>query len=250
MKRHFKSFIIVFLLILTRYSTAQSVKDSAFRIVLTGVHFSGQLPRADLAERFGANLSAGADLILKTKKNFIFGIEGSYFFGKNVKEDVISSLRNTEGFVTDNEGYPADLRLTQRGWNFYANVGRVFSKLGHNPNSGLVITVGAGYMQHKVNLYDASKKVAAVKGNLAKGYDHLSGGFGLTQFIGYQYLSNNRLANFNIGIEFYEGFTQSFRGFNYNTGLKDDIKRRDILTGLRFTWILPLYKRGKDFYYY
>lgn len=242
-------YTITFFLIAVSFK-GQSVKDSCFRIILTGVHFSGQLPQADLAKRFGGNLSAGADFMWKTKKNILFGLEGSYFFGKNVKEDVISSLRNADGFVTDNEGYPADLRLTERGWNIYGNIGKVFSKLGHNPNSGLMITVGVGYMQHKVKLYDANKKVAAVKGNLAKGYDHLSGGFALTQFIGYQYLSNNRLANFNFGIEFYEGFTQSYRGFNYNTGMVDDAKRHDVLVGLRFTWILPLYKRAKDYYYY
>lgn len=247
-----RNFLIVFFFLFFGFfkAKAQSVKDSAFRIILTGVHVSGQLPQADLAKRFGENLSIGADFIWKTKKNFLFGFEGSYFFGKKVRDDVVASLKNADGFITDNEGYPADLRLTERGWNIYANFGKVFSKLGHNPNSGLMITLGAGYMQHKVKLYDANKKVAAVRGDLAKGYDHLTGGFALTQFIGYQYLSNNRLANFNVGFEFYEGFTQSFRGFNYNTGLIDNAKRTDVLVGLRFTWILPLYKRGKDFYYY
>lgn len=229
---------------------AQSVKDSSFRIIMTGVHISGQLPQNNLAERFGPNLSAGVDLIWKTKRNFLFGIEGSYFWSKNVREDVVASMKNSDGFITDNEGYPADLRTTERGWNFYANVGKLFSKLGHNPNSGVYFTVGAGYMQHKVKLYDANQKIAAVKGDLKKGYDRLSGGFALTQFIGYQYLSKNRIANFNFGVEFYEGFTQSYRGFNYDTGLKDTRKRIDVLIGIRFTWILPLYKRAKDFYYY
>ena len=242
--------ILLLLLLGSSFLQAQSVKDSAFRIILTGVHVSGQLPQADLAKRFGENLSVGADFIWKTNKNFLIGLEGSYFFGKKVRDDVISSLRNSDGFVTDNEGYPADLRFTERGWNIYANFGKVFSKLGHNPNSGLMVTVGVGYMQHKVNLYDADKKVAAVKGDLVMGYDHLSGGLGLTQFVGYQYLSNNRLANFNIGFEFYQGFTKSYRGFNYNTGLVDNTKRKDVLMGLRFTWILPLYKRTKDYYYY
>lgn len=89
-------------------------------------------------------------------------------FGNNVREDVVSSIRNDKGQITDNEGYPADLRLTQRGWNIYGNVGYVISKLGHNPNSGVFFTVGGGWMQHKVNLYDANKKVAAVNGDLKK----------------------------------------------------------------------------------
>ena len=246
-----KNYVILFILMLSFFnSKAQSVKDSSFRIILTGVHISGQLPQNNLAERFGPNFSAGVDLIWKSKHNFLFGIEGSYFWTKNVREDVVASMKNSDGFITDNEGYPAELTLTERGWNFYANVGKLFPKTGHNPNSGMFFTVGAGYMQHKIKLYDVNQKIAAIKGDLKKGYDRLSGGFALTQFLGYQYLSNNRLANFNFGFEFYEGFTQSFRGFNYDTGLKDTQKRIDILIGFRFTWILPLYKRTKDFYYY
>jgi hypothetical protein len=246
-KKHILLFIC---LISLMQSNAQSVKDSSFRIIMTGVHFCGQLPQNNMAQRFGPNLSAGVDLFWKTKRNFLFGIEGSYFWSKNVREDVVASMKNSDGFITDNEGYPADLRTTERGWNFDAKVGMILPKTGHNPNSGIFFTIGAGYMQHKVKLYDANQKIAAIKGDLAKGYDRLSGGFAVTYFIGYQYLSNNRIANFSFGVEMYQGFTQSFRGFNYDTGLKDTQKRSDVLVGLRFTWLLPLYKRAKDFYYY
>lgn len=246
-----KKYILLFIcLISLMQSNAQSVKDSSFRIIMTGVHFCGQLPQNNMAQRFGPNLSAGVDLFWKTKRNFLFGIEGSYFWSKNVREDVVASMKNSDGFITDNEGYPADLRTTERGWNFDAKVGVIIPKTGHNPNSGLFFTIGAGYMQHKVKLYDANQKIAAIKGDLAKGYDRLSGGFAVTYFIGYQYLSNNRIANFSFGVEMYQGFTKSFRGFNYDTGLKDTQKRSDVLVGLRFTWLLPLYKRAKDFYYY
>lgn len=243
------TWLIVLIVFNTLLFHAQSVKDSAFRIMMIGAHFSGQLPQKDLAQRFGPNFSAGGSFVWKTKRNFLIGVEGSYFFGKNVREDVVATMKNEKGVITDNEGFPADLRLTERGWNLYANVGKLFSKFGNNPNSGPFITVGAGYMQHKIKLYDANQKIAAVKGDLQKGYDRLSGGFGLTQFIGYKYLSNNRLANCYFGFEFYEGFTQSYRGFNYDTGLEDTKQRLDVLVGFRFGWILPLYKRTKDFYY-
>ncbi|MES2763945.1 MAG: hypothetical protein V4677_17140 [Bacteroidota bacterium] len=248
--KHKFYFIICFCLMLQSQTKAQSVKDSCFRILMVGFHFSGQLPKYDLEKRFGPNLSAGASFTWKTKHNILFSVEGSYFFGNRVREDVVASMRNENGAIIDNEGYPADLRLTERGWNIYGNVGYMFSKLGNNPNSGLFVTAGAGWMQHKVNLYDANKKVAAVHGDLKKGYDRLTGGFGLTQFVGYKYISNNRLANCYFGFEFYEGFTQSLRGFNYDTGQEDTQKRFDMLMGFRFGWILPLYKRTKDFYYY
>lgn len=229
---------------------AQSVKDSSFRILMVGVHFGGQVPLGDLQKRFGENLNAGANFVWKTKRNILFGVEGSYFFGSNVKEDVLSNLRTDDGHITDNEGYPADLRVTERGWNFYANAGYLINKLGHNPNSGVFVTVGAGWTQHKVKLYDTNKKIAAINGDLKKGYDRLTGGFGLSQFIGYKYMGNTRLVNFYAGFEFYEAFTKSLRGYNFDTGLFDNKQRMDILVGFRFGWILPLYKRTKDMYYY
>ncbi len=249
MKHHIK-FILCLSLLLQLQVKAQSVKDSCFRILMVGFHVSGQLPQYDLAKRFGPSLSAGGSFAWKTKHNLLFSVEGSYFFGRNVREDVVASMRTADGHITDNEGYPADLRLTERGWNIFGNVGYVISKWGNNPNSGVFFTIGGGWMQHKVKLYDANQKIAAVHGDLKKGYDRLSGGIGLSQFIGYKYLSNNRLANCYFGFEFFEAQTQSLRGFNYDTGLADTKKRFDVLMGFRFGWILPLYKRTKDFYYY
>ena len=64
------------------------------------------------------------------------------------------------------------------------------------------------------------------------------------------YLSDNRLLNFYFGIEGYQAFTQSVRKLNYDTGLPDTKKRLDMLYGLRFGWILPLYKKTPNEFYY
>lgn len=240
--------ILIFLLI-CNFSIAQRVSDTCIHVPLISVHFAGQTPLGDMKQRFGENLCVGGNFLFKVSKSWIFGAEGSYFFGKNVKEDVTANMKNSEGFIVDNEGFPADLRITERGFTSYLIVGRVFPKLGHNPNSGLMINLGFGYMQHKIKLYDAGQKIAAVKGDMAKGYDRLSGGFAMQQFIGYLFLSNNRLVNIIAGFEFHEGFTKSYRGFNYDTGLADTKQRTDYLIGFRIGWVLPLYKRTLDFYY-
>jgi len=226
-------------------------KDTAIAVPLVGINFGAQVPGGDLSSRFGPNLRAGGSLLYKTRNNWIFGAESFYLFGKNVKEDVLSQLKTKEGFVIDNEGFPADLRVTQRGFGIYGIVGKIFPIFKDGPNSGLMITIGGGYMQHKVNLYDAQQKIAALKGELKKGYDHLTGGFSTSQFIGYLHLSENRILNFYAGFEFYQVYSQSIRKINYNTGTADVEKRLDLLTGLRFGWILPLYERKpNDSYYY
>ena len=109
--------------------------------------------------------------------------------------------------------------------------------------------IGAGYMQHKINIYDVGKSLPQLKGDLKKGYDRLTGGFACTQFLGYLYLSENRMANFYAGFEFNEGFTKGLRGLQYDTMASDAAKRTDVQIGFRVGWILPLYKRIKDFYY-
>jgi hypothetical protein len=101
-----------------------------------------------------------------------------------------------------------------------------------------------------VKLYDAQQKIAALSGELVRGYDRLSGGPSLTQFVGYLFLSQRRMVNFYFGVEFYEAFTRSYRQLNYDTGLRDTKQRTDILTGFRFGWLLPLYKKRPDEYYF
>lgn len=224
--------------------------DSALFVPLVGVHFGGQLPGGDLSQRFGANLNAGGSFMVKTKKNWLLGLESNYFFGKNVKEDVLSQLRSEDGSVIDNEGRPADLRITERGIGVHAVFGKVFKVFSANPNSGLMFTVGAGYLQHKINLYDAQQKIAAVSGELKHGYDRLSNGVSTTQFLGYLFLSESRMLNFYFGFEAYQGFTKSVRKLNYDTGLPDTKKRLDMLYGFRFGWILPLYKKTPNEFYY
>ena len=240
--------LLIFLFI-CNFSFGQGVGDTCIHVPLISVHFSGQTPLGDLKQRFGENLSAGGNFLFKVRSSWVMGLESSYFFGKNVKEDVTAQMKNNEGFIVDNEGYPADLRITERGFNAYLIFGRVFPKLGHNPNSGLITNFGFGYMQHKIKLYDAGQKIAAVKGDMAKGYDRLSGGFAMSQFVGYLFLSGNRLVNIIAGFEFHEAFTKSYRGYNYDTGLTDTKQRTDYLIGFRIGWVLPLYKRTQDFYY-
>lgn len=229
---------------------AKSQIDSAIMVPLVSIHVGGQLPGGDLVNRFGANLNAGGSFMLKTKKNWIFGIESNYMFGRNVKEDVLLQLKTENGSIIDNEGYPADVRITERGLGVHLIFGRIFKFLSRNPNSGLMVTVGGGYLQHKVNLFDAQQKVAAISGDFVYGYDRLTNGASTSQFLGYLFLSESKLLNFYFGFESYQGYTKSVRKLNYDTGLPDTEQRLDILYGFRFGWILPLYKkRPNDFYY-
>lgn len=242
--------LLILFTFLSLLSAAQiPVRDSSLHFPLVAINYSFQLPFGDLQDRFGYNSCVGGSILYKTRRNWIVGLDGGYIFSKKVKENVLKQLMTSENFVVDNQGFPADLRVSERGFMAYAVVGKIFSALGHNPNSGLVINLGFGYLQHKIKLYDANKAVAAIKGSLIKGYDHLTGGYSMHQYLGYTFLSDNRLVNFTAGFEFYEAITKSYRAFNYDTGMPDTKTRFDCLIGIRIGWILPLYGRSQSYYY-
>lgn len=241
---------LILFLCLCSLSAIGQLDSNKIAFPLLGVNFGGQLPIGDMASRFGLNLNAGGSFLFKTKSNWLVGVEGNYIFGKNVKEDVLKQMKNSDGFIVDNEGYPADIRVTERGVGVHALFGRLINVGHNNQNSGIIATIGVGYLQHKINIYDAQSRVAAVSGERKYGYDRLSKGLSLTQFIGYMYLSDNRLLNFYFGVEAYQAFTTSVRKFNYDTGLPDTKQRFDGLLGLRLGWILPLYKKVPNEYYY
>ena len=240
----------IFILIFLAALSCRAQLDSAIGVPLVGLHFGAHLPGGDMVKRFGPNLAVGSQFLYKTRKNFIYGVEVNYLFGRNVKEDVLSQLKTPEGDVVDNTGFPADLRITERAVTLHAVFGKVFRLASANANSGLMFNIGIGVMQHKINFYDAQRNIAAIKDERAYGYDRSSAGISFTQFLGYLFLSENKMLNFYFGFDCYQSFTKSLRKLNYDTTLPDTERRLDILTGMRVGWVLPLYKkRPNDFYY-
>ncbi len=245
---------IIVILLLAFSLTVKSqvnVKDSLVSVPLIGLHISGQIPFADLAVRYKPSLNVGMPFLFKTKSNFLIGFEGNYFFANKTKEDVLTNMRNPDGSITDKNGNNAQLKIMERGWTATAEIGKIFPKYSPNKNCGIVVTLGAGYMQHKTKLYDVKKTLTQLEGDGKKGYDRLTGGLCLKQYIGYMYLSNKRMVNFYYGLEIFEGFTQGIRGYQYDTMTTDNTKRFDFLVGIRAGWLLPIYgKRSNSSYYY
>ena len=97
-------------------------------------------------------------------------------------------------------------------------------------------------MMHWIRFQDDSQSVPQLNGLYKAGYDRLSGGFGLSQFIGYETLALNGRINLIAGFELLEGFTSNLRSINYDTQTKDDRSRFDMTSGLRIGLILPFYK--------
>ena len=84
-----------------------------------------------------------------------------------------------------------------------------------------------------------------------KGYDRLAGGLGISEFIGYTYLSNSKLINFYLGFEINQSWSKPKRDVNFDTGEPNPkLNRYDVLYGIKVGWIIPLFKRLPEKYYY
>jgi hypothetical protein len=221
--------------------------------LLLTVSYGNQFPQKDMQTRFGNNLSVGLNFEYMTdKQNFIFGLQSSLMFGNVVKENVLSNLENENGIVYNNNFTNTTIDLRERGSYSGVYIGKLFSLLKKNKRSGIRLQLGAGLLQHKIRIQlDPNSFVTELSKERLKGYDRLTNGLALQQFLGYQHNSRNRLINFYAGFEFIEGFTMNRRSINVDTGLTDTTKRLDLLVGFRLGWTLPFYigKKADTIFY-
>jgi len=239
-----------FLFVVNLAFSQWQVRDSALFNPHVTVGYGYSTPGGDLANRFGNNGSVEVGFHVKDKKNWYYGIQFNYLFGNKVHEpNLLSNLLTSRGEILDEQGQITTLFIQERGFNVSLQGGKVIPVIGPNKNSGLLITAGVGFIQHKIRLEHQEAKITQLEGDYLKGYDRLTNGLSVHQFIGYYHMSNNRLINFYIGAQATEGFTQSRREWNLDTQTQDTAKRLDMLFGLRAGWILNLYQRAPNDYY-
>ncbi len=229
-----------------------NVRDSATQGMIFGIGAGYYVPGGQMAERFGNNGDVSFDVWYKTKNNYLFGIGGSFLFGNDVKVEnsMFRPLEGQRGLMFDLNGNFGEYKVLQRGFIATAGVGKIFNQLGHNRNSGLVLFLNGGYVQHRIRIENNGQNMPQINEPYYKGYDQLSGGLALRQFIGYLHSGNRRTINFLIGFDFLQGFTEDFRGYNYVTGSSPSDIQNDFINGVRFIWFLPVYDKNNQQYYY
>jgi hypothetical protein len=247
-------YCFVFLLVFAFLSPAKaqvSVKDSSINAVLVGVGVGVYLPEGDMADRFGPNLMIHLSCGLKRANNWIYSFEGDYIFGSEIRENnIFRNIETSEGYIIGNDGKFATVRTFERGYAITFNVAKLIATGKPNKNTGFLFRFGTGFIQHKIKIETVGNTVPELDKAYRKGYDRLSNGLALHQFIGYQYMSNKRTINFFAGFDFFEGFTQNRREYNFDDMRKDTSKRQDIMLGIKIGWILPLYKQAPNTFYY
>jgi len=252
MKIRLLLFLLLFLLygnLLRAQKSSQLDTAISFPSIEFGIGF--QSPGADLAKRFGACNNLEFAFSYKHKTNILFTAQGNFIFGNRVKErDILNAVETGTGDLINNGGALTNIFYDMRGFSVFGNAGYIIPVLSPNPNCGILIRAGVGILQHKIKLDFRDGQVPYLDDEYRKGYDRLSNGLAFNGFVGYQFLSNMRLINFYVGFDYIYATTTNKRGYNFDSG-PDNKQRTDVLSGLKFGWILPLYKSvPDDFYYY
>ncbi len=246
--------MILLLLLIFNKSKAQQKNKKPLAAFLIEVSLGYQVSGGDLENRFGHNYNVGVGSSYKIASNFIFGMDGSFMFGSEVKNaaQVLSPILTKNGLILNTIGNYADFSALERGVFYGGKVGRIFNSLGVNRHSGLSLYLGGGYLWHWIKYSNPGNDIPQLyEEDLKKGYDLLSAGPYSRQSIGYTYLSSKRRINFDVSFDFIQAFTRNLRKYNYGTGSIDTKTRLDLMYGINIKWYLPIYHSiNEQAYYY
>lgn len=256
-KRELSSFMrVLFVMLMFVFvkgnSVAQSIKNEHLNLISVSPSFGYTFPMSDLGQRFKNFGQAGPTVLFKFKNNILLAAEGMVLFGQGYKgEDPLAMIVNANGTITNKYGDLASVARGMRGMQFQIKGGYIFSKFSHNPNSGITITAGAGFFQSKYWIDQRGNNAPQVMGDYPKGYDKLSNGFALTQFVGYTYYHDKNFLNFYAGVEFTEAWTEDRRDWDFALMRKNERSYTDISTTIKVGWIITFIERAaEDIYYY
>jgi hypothetical protein len=247
-----KLFLALFVFCLTLSNAQSEIKDSAIFMPMVNIAYTAQIPGGDMAKRFGFNSAIGGGLGVKTKSNWEVSLNYNYMFGNDIKEtSMLDELTNSSGFIINKDGEAAEYQTFERGHFINITIGKLFPVLSPNKNSGIIFNAGVGLLVHKIKYFNLANDIVQFQGEYLKGYDRYTSGISTSQFIGYRYLSNKKLINFFVGFEFIQGYTKLQRDYQVDIEPSaPNSTRLDLLYGIKVGWILPLYRRADDRFYY
>lgn len=246
-----KSYLLLILLLSPAWLGAQNVRDTVMPLHMFSFHVSLHLPAGDIAQRYGVNMGVGGSYMFKTRSNWLISPDFSYFSGNTFKEDsIFKPLQDEYGYYINVFGEQGMVDFFERGFYAGLRVGKILPVFGPNKNSGLMITASAGLLEYKTFIRQEGASIPYLIEDYLKGWDYLTNGFSMNQFIGYLHLDNDRPINFYVGFEFHQAWTRCRRDYLFNLMGPENLDRRDFLFGIRFGWIFPVNKKTSGTYYY
>jgi hypothetical protein len=246
--------VILFLIIMFSWSLKAQVNanDSVVAAFIPSFSYAFQFPGGSVADQYGNNSTIGGSLMYKTRKNILLSFNVNFIFGGDVKnsDSILWMVLTDNGYIIDGNGVYALYSMYERGYSMDFRVGKILNLLSANPNSGVMLAGGMGFLLHRMKLDVQHETAPQISGDYGKGYDRLTSGFALNEFVGYFFMGKSRILNFYAGFEFYQAFTKSRRDYIFDLMRKDDSNHHDFFYGFKIGWMIPVYDRAPDKYYY
>ncbi len=249
--------LILTILILTPIviKAQQDIKSDHIQTFLFQVTYAYQFPGRDTKVLYKNNNSIGGSFIYKSKTNWMFSFNGNFISGNEVnisREELFGDILDNNGEIITGDGIYGSYALFQRGAHFQLKVGKIFPVLSPNPNCGFFVQGGLGYLFNRVRTEFGSyaSPPPALAGDYPYGYDRMRGGFAWSGEIGYLFLSNSRVLNFSLSLEFTQAYTKPLREWDFNLMYKDTNSYVDQYIGIRAAIYIPTYRRTPAEYYY
>lgn len=247
----------LFIIVLTLISFSifgQKNIDSCITFPMFSASYMVQVPDGDLSKRYGINSNVGGSFMFKNKRNIFSDFNINFIFGSILKGDAAHlfdsiSTSNNQAIINQYGEY-AKIRTFERGLFAGARIGKIFSFGYPNNNSGVLISIGGGYLMHKIRIENDGNNAPQILNDYKLGYDKLRYGLSTSEFIGYIYFSKSQVLNFYVGFELYQAWTKSGRSWDFNLMKKDEGKYFDLLYSFKVGWILPIYRKEPQKYYY
>lgn len=226
-------------------------EKSANNAVLFNFYYTALFPVGELSHRFGFSNNVGFNVSYKMQKNWLIGVEGAYFFGNSVKElQEFSGVATSSGQFITTDGNLQGISAELSGFDFKLRVSKIIPVTKKNPNSGVLLSLAGGFLQHKIWINVDEKQLPQFDKTYRKGYDRLTNGPEVTGFAGYLYLSRKHFLSFYGGVEYGIAFTQNRRNWDFELMRKDDHNRLDMYVGLKVGWVIPVFTNKDNEEYY
>lgn len=228
----------------------RNLRDSSINTFLPAAYYKFNFTSGDVHDIWGFNHEIGLSIDNKFKNGCSIGITSGFIFGNQLRDSsIFSGVLNEYGNITSLAGTPAAVLFLMRGMTANVNFGYLIPKTGNNPNSGIWIQGGVGFLMHKIRIESLYDDVPQLEGEYRKGYDRFHMGFSTREFIGYLYQADKRYLNFYAGFEFIQGFTENQRNYNFDLQGPDPGIKSDYFWSAKVGWLIPIYKRkAKDIY--
>ena len=247
-------FASAFFPVAARHPAADSLQEKGQRCLFAGGYAGYCLPSGDLSNDYGGFGEAGGSIQYLNRAGFLFGLEGGFLFGGNVKKDPIPNLRNPDGTVSGTDGNDAVFKVFQRGtmlpvlragYRFRLKDGWAKG----NQLGGITLSGSCGWLRHYTYIQDLSKKSPQFADKYRIGYDRLAAGIFTGLWLGYLYLSDNGRLNLHLEAGYGTGFTKTAR-YSFADGSPAGISRKDNIFQLRLKFCFAVRSRSQSTVYY